>query len=120
MEEVLAVQGYALVMSVVGDAAAEIVAYERLVCDQRIDGVVLTDPRSDDPRYSLLAKLDVPAMVVGDPVWSCPFPYVAADERPVVMQAVRHLIDLGHRRIGHVSGPRWRTPSSASRRGAMR
>ena len=106
MEEVLAVQGYVLVMSVVADTQAAVVTYERLISDQRVDGVVLTDPRADDPRYSPLAELDVPAVVVGDPVWSCPFPYVAADERPVVMQAVRHLVDLGHRRIGHVSGPR--------------
>jgi DNA-binding LacI/PurR family transcriptional regulator len=105
MEEVLAEQGYALVMSVVGDAEAEITTYERLVSDQRIDGVVLTDPRADDPRYPLLAELDIPAVVVGDPVWSCPYPSIAADERPVVLEAVRHLIDLGHRRIGHVSGP---------------
>lgn len=106
MEEVLAVQGYVLVLSVVADTQAAVVTYERLISDQRVDGVVLTDPRADDPRYSPLAELDVPAVVVGDPVWSCPFPYVAADERPVVVQAVRHLIDLGHRRIGHVSGPR--------------
>jgi DNA-binding LacI/PurR family transcriptional regulator len=105
MEEVLAEQGYALIMSVVGDAEAEITTYERLVSDQRIGGVVLTDPRADDPRYPLLAELDIPAVVVGDPVWACPYPYVAADERPVVLEAVRHLIDLGHRRIGHVSGP---------------
>jgi len=105
MEEVLAAQGYALVMSIVPDADTELVTYERLVSDQRIDGAVLTDPRADDPRYPLLLELGVPAVVVGDPVWSCPHPYVAADERPAVMQAVRHLIDFGHRRIGHVSGP---------------
>jgi DNA-binding LacI/PurR family transcriptional regulator len=105
MEEVLAAQGYALVMSIVVDADAEIVTYERLVSDQRIDGAVLTDPRADDPRYPLLVELGIPAVVVGDPVWPCPHPYVAADERPVVLQAVRHLIDLGHRRIAHVSGP---------------
>jgi DNA-binding LacI/PurR family transcriptional regulator len=106
MEEVLAVKGYALVMSVVGDGDAEVRTYERLVSDQRIDGVVLTDPRADDPRYALLAELGVPAVVVGDPVWSCPYPYIASDERPVVVEAVRHLLALGHRDIGHVSGPR--------------
>jgi DNA-binding LacI/PurR family transcriptional regulator len=105
MEEVLAAQGYALVMSVVADRDAEVTTYERLASDQRIDGVVLTDPRADDPRYPLLAELGIPAVIVGDPVWSCPYPYIAADERPVVLQAVRHLIELGHRRIGHVSGP---------------
>lgn len=105
MEEILAVQGYALVMSVVGDNEAEVATYRRLVSDQRIDGAVLIDPRADDPRYPLLAELEIPAVVVGDPVWTCAHPYIAADERPVVQEAVRHLIDLGHRRIGHVSGP---------------
>ncbi len=105
MEEILAVQGYALVMSVVGDNEAEVATYRRLVSDQRIDGAVLVDPRADDPRYPLLAELEIPAVVVGDPVWTCVHPYIAADERPVVQEAVRHLIDVGHRRIGHVSGP---------------
>ncbi|HSK90247.1 MAG TPA: LacI family DNA-binding transcriptional regulator [Euzebyales bacterium] len=105
MEGVLAVRGYALVMSVVGDAATEVETYERLISDRRIDGVVLTDPRADDPRYPLLSALEIPAVVVGDPVWDCPFPYVAGDERPVVLAAVQHLIALGHRRIGNVSGP---------------
>jgi DNA-binding LacI/PurR family transcriptional regulator len=105
MEEVLAPRGYALVMSIVRDIDAEILTYERLVSDQRIDGAVLVDPRADDPRYGVLVELGIPAVVVGDPVWSCPFPYVAADERPAVLRAVRHLIALGHRRIGHVSGP---------------
>ena len=106
MEEVLALHGYALVMSVVGDSRAEITTYRRLVADQRIDGAVLTDPRADDPRYPLLAELGIPAVVVGDPVWPCGFPHVATDERPAVEDAVQHLIALGHRCIGHVSGPR--------------
>ena len=105
MEEVLAAEGYALVMSVVAGLQAEATTYERLASDQRVDGVVLTDPRADDPRYPLLGELGIPAVVVGDPVWSCPYPYIAADERPAVLQAVRHLIELGHRRIGHISGP---------------
>lgn len=105
MEEILAVQGYALVMSVVGDEEAEVATYHRLVSDQRIDGAVLVDPRADDPRYPLMAELEIPAVVVGDPVWACSYPHVAADERPAVLEAVRHLIARGHRRIAHVSGP---------------
>ncbi len=106
VEEALAPEGYALVLSVVPDAAAEEEAYRRLAHDGRVDGVLLTDPRVDDPRYALLVELGLEGVVVGSADPACPFPGLAADEHTAVANAVRHLVDLGHTAVAHINGPK--------------
>ena len=101
----LATAGYALVLSVAADAEAELAAYRRLADDGRVDGVLLTGARADDPRYALLAELGLEAVVVGPANRRAGLPGVAADERAVLRRVVRALVELGHRDIGHVAGP---------------
>jgi DNA-binding LacI/PurR family transcriptional regulator len=121
VETVLAGCGYALVLQVVGnDRRAEADSYRRLARDDRVDGVFLTDLRRHDPRFQLLVELGLPgvAVAVGSP-GGCPLPWVAVQDRHGVEQAVAHLVELGHTRIGYVAG----TPGyvhSASRRAAWR
>jgi DNA-binding LacI/PurR family transcriptional regulator len=103
VEDELASAGYALVLSVVADARAEAETYRRLAHDGRVDGVLLTDARVDDPRDALVSELGLEAVVVGPS--DSGLPGVAADERGPLARAVRALADLGHRRIGHVAGP---------------
>jgi DNA-binding LacI/PurR family transcriptional regulator len=105
MEAELAASGYALVLSVPEGASEEEAAYRRLADEGRIDGVLLTDSRFDDPRYELVRGLGLDAVVVGRPGPACPFPGVASDERTTIARAVGHLAELGHTRIAHVAGP---------------
>jgi LacI family transcriptional regulator, repressor for deo operon, udp, cdd, tsx, nupC, and nupG len=105
VEMELAEAGYALVLSVVGDESAERETYARLAHDGRIDGVLLMDPRIDDSRYALVSELGLDAVVVGRPESASPLPGVAADERTALARAVGALVDRGHERIAHVSGP---------------
>jgi DNA-binding LacI/PurR family transcriptional regulator len=105
VEAELASVGYALVLSVVADAEAEAETYRRLAHDGRVDGVLITDARVDDPRYALVAELGLEAVVVGHPDPVAGMPAVVADERGALARAVRALVDLGHRQIGHVAGP---------------
>ena len=105
VEAELASAGYALVLSVVADAEAEVETYRRLAHDGRVDGVLITDARVDDTRYALVAELGLEAVVVGHPGPVAGLPAVVADERGAVARAVRALVDLGHRHIGHVAGP---------------
>jgi DNA-binding LacI/PurR family transcriptional regulator len=99
--------GHALVLQVVpGNWAAERAGYQRLVGDGRVDGVFLTDLRRDDPRVDLLAGLGVPAVTLMRPATGSPYPAICLDDQPGIDAAVRHLAELGHRRIAHVSGPR--------------
>lgn len=83
----------------------EVDTYRRLAADRRVDGVFLTDLRSDDPRPALVAELGLPAVAVGAPDSGTGLPSVNLDDRPAVREAVRHLVELGHRDIAYVAGP---------------
>ncbi|GAA3830340.1 LacI family DNA-binding transcriptional regulator [Streptomyces chiangmaiensis] len=94
--------GLMLQMSRPGD---EVEIYRRLAADRRVDGVFLSDVRLDDPRPELVTELGLPAVVVGAVESETGLPTVNLDDRPVVRNAVRHLVELGHRDIAYVAGP---------------
>lgn len=105
IETVLSERGYALMLQVVGDEKSEHESYRRLAANGRVDGVFLTDMRVDDLRPQLLDDLNLPTVVIGRAPGHGPWSAVYIDDQPGIVAAVEHLVALGHRRIGHVSGP---------------
>ncbi|WP_406185222.1 LacI family DNA-binding transcriptional regulator [Streptomyces sp. NBC_01006] len=110
IQEVLSAGRVALLFQVVDDIDAECAVYRRWWAERRVDGVLVVDPRTDDPRPELLAQLGLPAVMIGgasgtdgtggngvlSTVW--------ADDARAMAQVVDHLYGLGHRRITHVAG----------------
>ncbi|WP_328345570.1 LacI family DNA-binding transcriptional regulator [Micromonospora sp. NBC_00421] len=105
VERTLADRGQALVLQVVPDLSVEEASYRRLANAERVDGVFVLDLRLGDPRIALLAELRLPAVTIGRPDVPSDHPALLVDDRPGVAAAVNHLVELGHRRIAHVSGP---------------
>lgn len=104
VELALSRRSMALVLQVVDDVAGEVAAYRRLAADHRVDGVLLTDLRSDDPRPAVLAELELPAVVVGGRGDLSGFPRVWSDDGAAMQAVVQYLMALGHKRIARVSG----------------
>jgi LacI family transcriptional regulator len=72
----------------------------------RVDGFVLTPPHSDDPR--LLARLEeqaIPYVRIAPVIDPGRSPAVDFDDRAAAAMLADHLLALGHRRFGLVSGP---------------
>ncbi len=118
LERRLSGAGHVLMLRMVTGDQAEEDAYRDLA-QSGCAGFVLTDLRQDDPRCDLVTELAVPAVALGR---ECQSPGVAAvelDDRPGIRAGVRHLLDLGHRRIAHVAG-RPGMVHSASREEAVR
>ncbi|NDL57064.1 LacI family DNA-binding transcriptional regulator [Phytoactinopolyspora mesophila] len=71
------------------------------------DGVILVNSDLDSPVQEELRRLNVP-MVVVDPVGGSPrnTPTIGATNWAGGLSAVEHLTELGHRRIGFISGLR--------------
>ncbi|MEC3853144.1 LacI family DNA-binding transcriptional regulator [Paenarthrobacter ureafaciens] len=107
IEQVIAKLGYGLLLHVFSDNPEdENQAYRRLAADKRVDGVLLTNARIDDARFKLLADLGLPAVLIGSPPPGLSFPHV--DNTPPgagVDESVRHLVELGHRKIAYIGGP---------------
>jgi DNA-binding LacI/PurR family transcriptional regulator len=108
IQEVLAERRLGLLFQVVEDVAAECAVYQRWWAEHRVDGVLVVDPRTDDPRPPLLDELGLPAVVTGgvpDPEARHPhLSTVWADDAGAMASVVDHLHALGHRRIVHIAG----------------
>jgi LacI family repressor for deo operon, udp, cdd, tsx, nupC, and nupG len=82
----------------------ELARYAHLMKSGRVDGLLLTDPQRDDPRFRMLADSGLPAVVVGQTSDPCPLPVLETSHLAGMAQAVELLLSLGHRRIGFVGG----------------
>ncbi|CAN5775801.1 LacI family DNA-binding transcriptional regulator [soil metagenome] len=78
--------------------------FERLVHQQRVDGLLVASGRVDDSVLRALAAEDHPLVIVNRRVPGVAG-YVIVDDEAGTYLATRHLLELGHRRLGHVAGP---------------
>lgn len=78
----------------------------RYITAGHVDGVLLVSSHSADPVAKELHEAGVPLVQCGKPmVPGSKVSYVAADDRDGARDMVRHLLSLGRRRIGVVTGP---------------
>ncbi|MEV0413616.1 LacI family DNA-binding transcriptional regulator [Streptomyces sp. NPDC050448] len=104
IQEVLSAGRVALLFQVVDGIDAECAVYRRWWAERRVDGVLVVDPRTDDPRPELLAQLGLPAVMIGAAGGTGPLSSVWADDARAMAQVLDHLYGLGHRRITHIAG----------------
>lgn len=89
-------------------------SYVQLIATRKVDGLILSSPLVDDQevrlllnegtRFVLHGKVDVDGVVSVD-----------VDNEAGAYRAAKHLIDLGHRRIGFISNAPFRYTSSMDR-----
>ncbi|GAA3868117.1 LacI family DNA-binding transcriptional regulator [Streptomyces sedi] len=94
-----------LLLTMAEDQAAEIALHRAWWARRAVDGVFLVDLRVDDGRVPVLEGLGMPTVVIGAPVGTGTLPAVWSDDASAVALVVAHLAELGHRRLGRVSGP---------------
>ncbi|MGP4046630.1 LacI family DNA-binding transcriptional regulator [Streptomyces sp. 2A115] len=78
----------------------------RYITAGHVDGVLLVSSHSGDPVAEQLRDAGVPLVMCGKPIGiGSKVSYVAADDRDGARDMVRHLVSLGRRRVGVVTGP---------------
>ncbi|MFD8422726.1 LacI family DNA-binding transcriptional regulator [Streptomyces sp. NPDC059668] len=90
--------------------------YVDLLLQQQVSGVVFAGglyAQADAPHdhYRQLAERHIPVVLVNAAIGHLGFPGVSCDDAVAVEQAWRHLVSLGHERIGLVLGPADHIPS---------
>ncbi len=93
----------ALLLQIVTDPAQEIATYRTWWSQHRVDGVVVVDPRREDPRLASLAELGLPYVLVGERD-KAGMPSVIGDEEGMIEIVITHLLEQGRRRIAYMSG----------------
>jgi LacI family transcriptional regulator, repressor for deo operon, udp, cdd, tsx, nupC, and nupG len=102
-EELLREAGYDLLLyNLGGDQAARDRVFRTHLLRKRVDAVLVLSLTPTDEEVAALARLDRPVAAVGASVagWAS----VGIDDAATARIAMRHLIGLGHRRIGYVGG----------------
>ncbi len=82
---------------------------ERSVLDamlrRRVDGLVLATARRHDPAIDGLREAGMPLVLVNRTTEDGGVPSVTGDDHAGIGMALRHLVELGHRRIAYVGAP---------------
>ncbi|MCG8349156.1 MAG: LacI family transcriptional regulator [Chloroflexales bacterium] len=103
--EAAAAQGYYLLLATASVGQDEAQLAEQLVRTGRLDGVALLDMQTDDERVRYLSEKCIPHVCAGSPPSDLDSSFVTLDDHGGAASAVRHLLHLGHRRIGLIMLP---------------
>lgn len=71
---------------------------------RRVDGVLLLRSRRADPAIASVMEHRFPATLIGSPADDVPLSHVDNDNVLAAYEATKHLISLGHTRIGFLGG----------------
>ena len=105
VESELAERSYGLLLQVVPTIESELATIKKWRNGRSVDGIILVDVRLEDPRVAFAAETSsLPTVVVGDPTIAGGLTSVWTDDASSTREAVRHLVELGHRRIARVTG----------------
>ncbi len=77
-----------------------------------VDGFVVYSVADNDPFLAAVRARGLPTVVCDQPADVAALPFVGIDDREAIKPAVRHLTELGHRKVGILSVRLSRTPNS--------
>jgi LacI family transcriptional regulator len=98
-------QEYDLLVSTRAPGRDELKTYERMVMEQRVDGMLVVRTRHQDQRIAYLLKRSFPFVAFGRSNLEADFPHLDVDGKEGMREITQHLIDLGYRRIAYINAP---------------
>ncbi len=117
VEDVAQSNDYALIIS----NSDEDLAKQKLAVDtlqtEEVDGVIVPPVGKDDPEIQRLLDSDIAVVCVDRRLETARVDTILSDNRQGAYDAVTHLIELGHERIGFIGGIPHISTSTARRRG---
>ena len=105
VEDAARAQDYAVMFCNTDESEAQEIEYVRVLIQRQVDGVLLVPATDSSASLQLLHKHGLPVVVLDRRLSSGGVDEVRTDSEAGAHVAVRHLLDLGHRRIAVLTGP---------------
>jgi LacI family repressor for deo operon, udp, cdd, tsx, nupC, and nupG len=110
IESVVAQHGYTPVLCTQAPGGVTEDEYVEMLLDRGVSGIFFVsglhaDTTADPDRYRKLVARNLPIVLINGFVEGVEAPFFSCDDRSAGELAVGHLVALGHRRIGLISGP---------------
>lgn len=105
IESILEPLGYASIIVNTDSERDREVRLLDVLRDRGVDGIIHAAVLRSDPSIARVAQDGVPVVTLNRRVEDSTIPYVINDEEMGVCEMLRHLRELGHRRIAHLAGP---------------
>jgi len=96
---------YDLLVSTRAAGPEELRTYERMVREQRVDGMLVVRTRHKDARIAYLLEEGFPFVAFGRSDLEDRFPHLDVDGQQGVRRITEHLLDAGRRRIAYIGAP---------------
>lgn len=77
---------------------------DKIFHKHNVDGIILTEPKLDDPRIGFLKKEGLPFVFLGNPMADQDVYWVETDNQIGAYQAVNYLLNCGHKKIATITG----------------
>lgn len=82
---------------------------EELIDDEKLVGIIIVGSEIDRDFILKINEINVPLVLVDNDLWDENIDCVVNDNQAGARKAVTHLIELGHKKIGFICGPRSHT-----------
>ncbi|WP_302762202.1 LacI family DNA-binding transcriptional regulator [Christensenella hongkongensis] len=97
--------GYGIVLCDTGDNPEEEKEYIRILQSQFVEGIILGSSYVEDDVVRVFEKSDIKYVMVNRASANASAPYVRTNDIGGMMDMVEHLVQMGHTKIAHLSGP---------------
>jgi LacI family transcriptional regulator len=112
-------EGY---MTIVANSANNLERHRHILAgmmERQVDGLIIASATLQDPVLDEWLENRTPIVLVNRTDESGRAPAVVNDDLRGIALAVRHLVDLGHKRIAHIAGPEFLSTGAVRQRGFL-
>jgi DNA-binding LacI/PurR family transcriptional regulator len=103
VEDAAHARGYAVLLCNSTDDPARELAYLNLLLERRVDGIIVAASRVGTRHAALLARAQVPVVLVNSEAPRSGLTSITSDNRAGARLAAEHLLQLGHRHLAHIT-----------------
>ena len=105
VEDAARARGYAVMFCNTDESEQEELEYIRMLIQRRVEGILLVPATNSSGSLQLLHDQGLPVVVIDRRAGSWEVDQARTDSEAGAYLAIRHLLDLGHRRIVAIAGP---------------